>query len=201
VSVRDIDQVEGEVGVLSGGGAWCRPFQEVLPAALPRIEERFERVVVFPSSFDPSVAAVGDALRATRAHVFAREPQSYELIRGLCDADLARDCAFFFDFRPYRHPGEGLLLAFRTDAESALDRLPDGNDDVSVTCADLDEWLRTIAAHAEVHTDRAHVMIAAAMLGKRVRYWATAYHKVPAIAEWSLRGFPVERARERPRGS
>ena len=37
VSVRDVDEVEGELGVLSGGGAWCEPFHEVLPAALPRI--------------------------------------------------------------------------------------------------------------------------------------------------------------------
>ncbi len=174
VSVRDVDEVEGELGVLSGGGAWCEPFHEVLPAALPRIEERFERVVVFPSSFDPRVEAVREALRATRSRVFAREPEFYTLIRGLCDAELAHDCAFFFDYHPYRRPGSGLLLAFRTDAESTLDRLPEGNLDISVTCANLDEWLRTIAAHEEVHTDRAHVMLAAAMLGKRVRYRSSA---------------------------
>jgi hypothetical protein len=38
------------------------------------------------------------------------------------------------------------------------------------------------------------VMLAAAMLGKRVRYRASRYHKLPAIAEWSLRGFPVRPA-------
>lgn len=191
VSIRDLHDAEGELGVLSGGGAWCEPFHEVLPPALGEIERRFERVVVFPSSFDPRVAAVREALLGSRARIYAREPESYRLIHGLCNAALAHDCAFFFDFRPYRSNGTGRLPAFRTDRESSLDRLPEGNVDISVTCADLDEWLRTIAAHEEVHTDRAHVMIAAAMLGKRVRYRTSAYHKLPAIAAWALQSFPV----------
>jgi hypothetical protein len=36
-------------------------------------------------------------------------------------------------------------------------------------------------------------MIAAAMLGKRVEYRSSLYHKVPAIAEFSLGEFPVHR--------
>ena len=81
VSLRNLDGVGGQLAILAGGGAWCRPFHEVLPGALPEIEDRFERVVIFPSSFDPSVDVVREALLATRARVFAREPVSYELIR------------------------------------------------------------------------------------------------------------------------
>ena len=47
-----------------------------------------------------------------------------------------------------------------------------------------------------LHTDRAHVMLAAAMLGKQFRYRSTSYHKVPAITEWSLADFPVKRIEE-----
>jgi hypothetical protein len=36
-------------------------------------------------------------------------------------------------------------------------------------------------------------MIAAAMLGKKVWYRSSGYHKVPAIAEYALSDFPVER--------
>jgi 3-polyprenyl-4-hydroxybenzoate decarboxylase len=36
-------------------------------------------------------------------------------------------------------------------------------------------------------------MIAAALLGKRVEYRASSYHKVPAIAEFALRGFAALR--------
>ena len=48
-----------------------------------------------------------------------------------------------------------------------------------------------------MRTDRAHVMIAAAMLGKPVEYAASNYHKLPAIAEWSLDAFPVHADRAR----
>jgi exopolysaccharide biosynthesis predicted pyruvyltransferase EpsI len=44
-----------------------------------------------------------------------------------------------------------------------------------------------------VKTDRAHVMIAAALLGKVVEYWTSSYHKVPSIADYALKSFPVRR--------
>jgi hypothetical protein len=36
-------------------------------------------------------------------------------------------------------------------------------------------------------------MIAAALLGKTVDYGTSSYHKVPAIADYALRLFPVRR--------
>ena len=53
---------------------------------------------------------------------------------------------------------------------------------------------RVAVDHREIRvvcTDRAHVMIAAAMLGKPVEYRSSTYHKVPAIARYALRGYPV----------
>jgi exopolysaccharide biosynthesis predicted pyruvyltransferase EpsI len=85
------------------------------------------------------------------------------------------------------------LAAFRIDKESVGRVIPEGNNDISRSCSSLDEWLWTIARHADVKTDRAHVMIAAALLGKTVDYGTSSYHKVPAIADYSLRFFPVRR--------
>jgi exopolysaccharide biosynthesis predicted pyruvyltransferase EpsI len=153
-------------------------------------------VIVLPTTVDTSVEMIRDTLAGTKALFFARERESYRQLQGLCKTDIAHDCALFFDFGPYRLRGEGLLTAFRTDMESNLDKVPPGNDDISLTCNSLDEWLWRIARHEAVETDRAHVMIAAAMLGKKVRYCATNYHKVPAIAEYSLEDFPVERMSE-----
>lgn len=196
ISLRDIEQAHGHTAVLSGGGGWCQSFQGTLPKALPILEERFDRVVIWPSSFETSADAVRDALVRTKALVFARERTSFEHIRHLCRADLAHDSAFFFDFRPYRQrrqPSGGLLQAYRTDHEAQGLPIPEGNNDISMTCESLDEWLWTIARHGAVETDRAHVMLAAAMLGKRVDYRASNYHKVPGIAEFALRGYPVYR--------
>ena len=160
---------------------------------LPVREARLERVIIMPYSIDVSVRSVRSTLASTKALVFARERTSFEGIRRLCDAKIAHDCAFFFDYRPYLRPGEGCLVAYRTDEESVRGVVPEGNHDISMSCSSLDEWLWTIARHAVVKTDRAHVMIAGALLGKAVEYGTSSYHKVPSIAEYALQSFPVRR--------
>ena len=189
-SVLRLDGVSGELALLSGSGAWCHAFH-AMPQYLRQVEEAFERVIVLPSSFDVTAEGVEATLRQARAKVFAREESSYEQIRDLCDADLAHDTALYFDYRPYRRPGRGVLLAYRDDPEAATARVPDGNDDISMTCETLDQWLLTLARHSAVKTDRAHVMIGAALLGKTVEYASSNYHKVPGIARFSLSSFPV----------
>jgi GT2 family glycosyltransferase len=194
ISIEEAVRSRGETAVLMGSGAWCEPFHEIMPAALTALEARYSRVIVLPSSFDVKVRAVRRALERSRAVIFARERESYAQIATICDARLAHDTAFFFDFAPYAVTGSGVLHAYRDDAEatgwSPVER---DNRDISMTLGSLDEWLWTIARHAEVHTDRAHVMIAAAMLGKRVLIYPTTTHKVMAIAEYALADFDVHR--------
>ena len=151
-----------------------------------------------PSSFDTSVACVREALSNTKARVFAREVESFQQISKLCDAELAHDCAFFFDYRPYLCRGQGVLTAYRQDKEAAGYEIPAENNDIFLNCESLDEWLWTIARHEVIKTDRAHVMIAGALLGKRVEYRPSSYHKVPAIARFSLKDFPVHLAKSCP---
>ncbi len=196
IPFKEIEQARGHTALLAGSGAWCQAYHDWLPGTLSLLEQRFERVIVLPSSFDTSVEIVRETLAGTRALVFARERTSYEQIRGLCQADIAHDGSFFFDYRPYRLPRRhtrGVLRAYRSDHERQGFPAPEDSNDISLTCQTLDEWLWTIARAAAVETDRAHVMIAAALLGKRVDYRASNYHKVPAIAEFALQGFPVYR--------
>jgi exopolysaccharide biosynthesis predicted pyruvyltransferase EpsI len=192
VSVRELGGVSGHTALVAGCGGWCGPYHDMVKH-LPVIETKFERVIVMPSSFDVSVPSVRSTLARTKALVFARERKSFDDIRGLCDAKIAHDCAFFFDYRPYLRRGEGCLVSYRIDEESALSIIPESNLDISKWCSSLDEWLWTIARHAVVKTDRAHVMIAAALLGKVVEYWTSSYHKVPSIADYALKSFPVRR--------
>jgi exopolysaccharide biosynthesis predicted pyruvyltransferase EpsI len=194
IGTWDMHEASGHTALITGSGGWCVPFHHQLPQALPSIEERFKKVIILPSTFDIAEPVVFDALQRTKALVFARERESYEQIRHVCNADIGHDCAFYFDFRPYRRAGAGHLVAFRTDGESARAGVPAGNNDISLTCFGLDHWLWTIAHHATISTDRAHVMIAATLLGKHVEYHRTNYHKVPAIAEYSLSGFPQTRS-------
>jgi exopolysaccharide biosynthesis predicted pyruvyltransferase EpsI len=192
VSVRNLSGVSGHTALVAGGGCWCGPYHDVA-AHLPLIEHNFKRVIIMPSSFDVSVPFVSATLAATKALVFARERESFNGICRLCNANIAYDCAFYFDYRPYLRPGKGCLVAYRTDRESAPSVTPEGNHDISRSCSSLDEWLWTIARHATVKTDRAHVMIAAALLGKDVDYCTSSYHKVPSIADYALKSFPVRR--------
>ena len=192
VGVRNISGSSGHTALVAGGGCWCGPYHDVA-AHLPLIENNFKRVIIMPSSFDVSVPFVRATLAATTALVFARERESLSGISQLCNANIAYDCAFYFDYRPYLRHGEGSLVSFRIDKESVRSVIPEGNNDISKSCSSLDEWLWTIARHADVKTDRAHVMIAAALLGKTVDYGTSSYHKVPAIADYALRLFPVRR--------
>lgn len=191
VLIKDVENLKGHTALITGSGGWCKPFHTV-GAYLPIIEKNFKRVIILPSSFDPSEASVKRALSQTKARVFARELRSFKLIKDLCHADYAYDCAFFFNFAPYKTSRKGTLLAYRTDSEKASSVvIPKNNKDISRTCNSLDQWLKIIAMHDTIYTDRAHVMIASAMLDKRVFYKSTYYHKVPAIAEFSLKDFPV----------
>jgi len=185
-----ISTMEGDTAVLTGGGGWCSAFHS-WPNYLPMIEARFNRVIIFPSSFDTALDAVKRTLSQSKATVFARELKSYQLIKDLCNADYAYDTAFFFDFEPYKKPGKGPLYAYRNDREKKNYAIPPNNNDISAACTSLRQWLDKIAAHEVIYTDRAHVTIASAMLGKQVYYRPSNYHKVQGIAEFSLTGFPV----------
>jgi GT2 family glycosyltransferase/exopolysaccharide biosynthesis predicted pyruvyltransferase EpsI len=199
----DVDELpfsRGDTALICGGGAWSRPYHEWAPRATAVAELRFARVIVLPSSFDVSVEVVRDTLQRTSATVFAREHESFRRIQGLCRARLAHDCAFFFDFASHDADGAGILNAFRTDREATAEETPDGNDDISVTADNLEDWLAQIARHAHVRTDRAHVMIAAALLGKTVEFQSGPYHKLDSLAATWLADYPVRHvAQPRPR--
>lgn len=204
IDLEELCSAGGGTALLCGAGAFCRTYNEYMPEALAIAELRFERVIVLPSSFEVEEDRVRDALLQSRATVFARERESYLRISGLCDARLAHDCAFYFDYSSYaERPAAGTLHALRTDAERMGDGpLPEGNDDISTTCTTLEEWLEAIARHERVVTDRAHVMLAAALMGREARYAPSNYFKVPALAETlppGARARPIEFA-PRPAG-
>jgi exopolysaccharide biosynthesis predicted pyruvyltransferase EpsI len=186
----DSSKIEGDTAVLTGGGGWCSAFHS-MPSYLRMIEQRFKRVIVFPTSFDTSLEDVKRTLSQTNALVFARELKSYQLIKDLCNADYAYDTAFFYDFESFKKKGDGTLNAYRVDRERKPYSIPKNNNDISVTCKNLQEWLRIIASYQTIYTDRAHVTIASALLGKQVFYRHSNYHKVQGIVEFSLKDFPV----------
>ena len=192
IGLDELASSSGDTALLTGSGACCRSDHEWMPRALAIAELRFDRVIVLPSSFDVAEDAVRRALERCKATVFAREPKSFEAIAGLCRARAAHDCAFFCDFAAYRAEGAGTLNAFRADREAPRDELlVEDNEDISITRESLAAWLEVIARHALVRTDRAQVMIAAALMGKEVEFAPSNYQELESIADGYLRGFGV----------
>jgi exopolysaccharide biosynthesis predicted pyruvyltransferase EpsI len=186
----DLRRCEGRLLVIGGGGGWCHAWRH---SSLDLIdaERGFEKVVVFPSTFDVSEPLVRMALADTKATLFARERRSFEDVGQIRDVTLTHCPAFFFDFEPYMEHGTGTLYAYRRDRESAGKPVPPSNVDISLAASDLDNWLRIIAEHEYVHTDRAHVAIAAALLGKKLTVRPTAYFKVRSIVETWLGDYDI----------
>lgn len=96
----------------------------------------------------------------------------------------------------------GVLRAFRTDCEATAKHLPKDNYDLSVafaygtaatysvlrSCVHL---LHLVGACRQLHTDRLHIAIAGALLGREVLFYANNYYKNQAIYDFSIKSrFP-----------
>ncbi len=181
-----LDQLYGTRGhtALLLGRGFSRQDHEVMPRALAVAELRFQRVIVLPCALDPTDDVVHRALSRSRATVFASDPESYRQIEPLCEARLAHDCAFFLELPGDRTGGSGELAALGED----------------LGAADAPALLRAIAESQEVRTDRVRVMIAAALMGKPVRYLRGPDHELEALAHHFLDGYPVTEIPPEPPG-
>ena len=170
IGVDELPSASGELAVISGGGAWSRRYNEFMPEALAIAELRFERVIVLPSTFEVAEDRVRAALETTDAPWSSRASSSRSArSSGLCRARLAHDCAFFADSqRRTATPARASSTpSASTTRACGLRALPAGQrrhlreppNRSTTGCA------RSSATRC-VNTDRAHVMIAAALMGK-----------------------------------
>ena len=171
---------DGGTLVVPGSGAFVRQWQW-LPGLICGACERFERVVVLPSSYDPTVPVVARALAEPNVYPFAREPVSYRAIKDFGRAVLAFDPALYawdFVLRPRSDSVDSDkrgLVSLRTDAGSVLHRArlvvhPERKDELSVSASNLDAFLERIRTADRVVTDRLQVVVASIMTGTSVDY-------------------------------
>ena len=165
LDARALTRSHGEAVLLAPGAGFSRSSDGVMQRVLTIAQMRFEHVIVLPCFFDPSDDAVRRVLADTHATVFASDPGSREALEGLCDARLACDCGFFFDYSDFLRRGQGVLNAFGAERPGDL-----GLSGAESEASTLAAWLEVIAGHELVRTDRAHTMIAAALMGKQVEY-------------------------------
>jgi len=156
---------------------------------------RFREVIILPSSFDTGRDEVARFLRELPEHVtvYSREKISHAMAREVMlrhgNLHLDHDLAFKCDYSSWAaNSGKGVLVCFRTDTETARETLPRTTIDVSRFGDKHDSWplLYTVSRFAEVHTDRLHVGIVAAMTGKKTFLFDNSYHKIRAVYDHSL---------------
>jgi len=188
---------EGEVLLVPAAGNLCG-FYNGMTGLLEPYLATFREIHILPCSVDVGDPEVERFLRSLPAHVhlFAREKYSYAQARFAIGDDsrvhLDHDLAFSLDYARWSAAGEGTLQAFRGDLESRGNAVPHDNVDVSTlgSAGDGEVLPRLLRHVAVVHSDRAHVSICAAMLGKVTHVYPNAYHKVRGIYEYSLRAMP-----------
>ena len=184
--------------VVPGSGALTYDWHEWLPMTVIRSAGLFKTVIILPSEYETSIEIVHNALKLKNVWAFARDVESFVKIKPYGRATIAPDPALFaFDFETFNHSfrSDGdlgkVLIALRTDKSSML---PQGNfqtvqsnNDISLTCQNLDQFIDQIQQHDSVITDRLHVAVGSLMSGKTVRYVDPHNQKISRYAKFNFR--------------
>ena len=164
--------------VVRGSGGFDRLFHKFMPAVVLRASEVYRQVIIRPSSYDPREPVVARCLERPNVFAVARDLNSFDSLAPYGRRLAAMDCAVYH--RRFTNPapapaetraGDGTLIALRLDRGSPLPAhglAPNAglNEDISVTARDTADWLNRISAAERVVTDRLHVAVAAALLGR-----------------------------------
>ncbi|NDY91937.1 hypothetical protein [Ideonella livida] len=167
--------------IYGGSGAWCTYWNHAVEHV--KALQTKHRVVVLPSTFESTYEVPGVVF-----HVRDR----FESQQFMPEAHFCHDMAFALAGRvgPMIE-GKGDGYFFRNDKERSQARgpLPVGNLDLSNKGkhdTDVAPFFEHLSRYAVVHTDRLHVAIGAAMLGKSVHLYPSAYFKIRAIFKSSV---------------
>ena len=171
------------VVIYNGCGAFTPHYE--LGAKIASLFRNFETGIVLPSTYamdiDPS-----DFARET--HFFARD--RFESQKRLPSAPFCHDMAFFLKARA-AEPTKDTGLLYRADREAPEGfEMPEGNRDISNegrAYTPLDGFLEGIGQFRKVRTNRLHVGIASALLGRDTELSGNDYFKIRAIYDSSMR--------------
>ncbi|WP_342628091.1 polysaccharide pyruvyl transferase family protein [Nguyenibacter vanlangensis] len=203
ISHPQSDTVEDALVLIGGGGNLIEGRYHDVYDLIQRHVAR-NRVVLLPHS----IVGFSSILEQTFGSltVFCRDAVSWRLalLNGANPerTHLSHDVTFFADdtyFSRYLTPGKGTLQALRTDGEAAgVARISEKNQDISLSW-NGDLWTSPVFCHQvtaslaaflsqfeSVYTDRLHISILSAFLGKRVFLAPNAYFKNRAVHEHSM---------------
>lgn len=181
---HDSADQRSRIALIGGGGGWNRNWSSTISFTNDAIE-RYRHTVVLPSSFDPQLIA--DLPRNNVTLISRASGPSASVADFEC-----HDLAFYLqvtqtssiDEIPYP------LICLRRDKErNHASVSPDRNCDISLLGSAESShlgFLSLIDRFGQIYTDRLHVAIAGAMLGKQVNLLEGNYKKNTGVHSLSL---------------
>ena len=199
IEINTFDKVSqmpktSETLIILGSGGFSKNYHTMVDI-IPKLITNYQMNYIFPSTFDLSFTPVKEFISNIPENVviFCREKISYEAVKKLLNRErvfLDHDTAFHLDYTPWIKRSDGLINAFRIDKESSKIDIPEDNIDISNGFYhQWKELLDEISKYSEVNTNRAHVSIAAAKMGKITNIYPSNYFKQEEIYRYSLIDF------------
>ena len=173
----------GGLLIFGGGGAWCHLWDH--SKIVETLANAFE-VIVLPSTYEKRYAI-------DNVTFFRRDEEESKV--SMPKSIFCHDMAFYLSKRTFTGSSvsSGIGYFFRSDAESAGQvSIPDNNRDISTegnSLTPVQGFINAISSFHEIHTDRLHVSIAAALLNKKVHLYAGSYFKNKAVFKASLKPY------------
>jgi len=199
-SDAEIEAIEGGIVFYGGGGNLVLHYykcEQRVTKALPRCDQ----LVILPHTIQGHYRFLHHLPK--KVTILCRDLNSYHYVKNIYSAPeqvyLCDDLAFHFDYQPYQNQGEGIANMFRLDVEKTDITIPADNVDLSsaikIPLIDsiethhkflADVFVKYIAQYQVVNTNRLHIGIAAANLGKKVTLHANSYWKNEAVFQLSM---------------
>lgn len=184
-----------EILVIDGGGNFVDYYDDVRNF-LKAKHHLYKEIVILPHTiYGFSQIEVLQSLGGNTT-IFCREAESARFVRSFapqCRVYLWHDCAFYNTIEKAPAKGTRTLNVFRGDKESVRTIRPWRNTDISRkgnATTPLNKFIDKIRKYDRVRTDRLHVAIAGAMLGKEVMLYPNSYFKNKAVYEYTLKHYP-----------
>lgn len=179
----------GRTLLFGGGGRWCSVFGCALRDVLIA-QKHYQRIIILPSTVDLDVSPCDPA----KVQFFVRDRRSADVVarHSCCVCHLCPDLAFWADV-PLQPAGVGTLYSLRRGPGRHPDAVSvRGSVDLSLAgdhYSPLEPLLMFLRPFAGIVTDRLHIAIPAAMLGKQTVCLEGDYFKLQGAYEGHLGWF------------
>jgi exopolysaccharide biosynthesis predicted pyruvyltransferase EpsI len=198
----------GDILLISGCGAFSDDWDSGIKYT-KRYLDFFDRIYILPASYDAASSKIRFFLSGLSKKIFlyCREHDSFDKVKAIVpfreNIFLDNDMGFYIDYNMWKKDGQGILMAFRNDKERNREIMSQltimaykmqalllpGRTNTDVMQGTHNEWeraLEMISKFEKIYTDRVHVAIAAALLGKKTYIYPNANHIVRGVYEYSL---------------